>query len=64
MICNKSPWMCLFKLIVVVVLVYGLWMHNWQWIIAAVVIAIVGLLIKIAIKKPAEIAKPARKKRR
>ena len=39
---HKNPWNQLFHLIAFIVVIYGLWMHNWTYIIAAIVIVVIG----------------------
>ena len=49
---HKNPWTMLFHLFAFIAGIYGLWNHDWTWIIIAVVIAIIGHLF------------PSKKKRR
>ncbi len=36
---HRSPWTMLFHLIAAIVLGYGLWNHDWAYIIIAIVVA-------------------------
>lgn len=56
----ESPVCMTFKIIALVVGVYGVWKHSWKLIVIAIVIGILGCLIKCSIKKN----RSARKKRR
>jgi len=39
---HKNPWNQLFHLLGGLAAIYGLWMHDWYWIIGAIVILIIG----------------------
>lgn len=41
---HKNPWNMFFHLLTFVVGIYGIWHHNWTWIIVAIILAIIGHL--------------------
>jgi hypothetical protein len=41
---HANPVNCIAHIIASVVGIYGLWMHDWIWIIACIVIALIGHL--------------------
>ncbi len=41
---HGHPVNCIASIIALVFLIYGLWFHNWTWIIVAVVIGLLGHL--------------------
>jgi len=39
---HKNPWNQLLHLIALIIGIYGLWNHDWLWIIIAIVVIILG----------------------
>ncbi|GBE20637.1 hypothetical protein BMS3Abin17_01379 [archaeon BMS3Abin17] len=48
---HRNPWTQLFHLVAFVVLGYGLWMHNWTYIIVAMAIGALSHLFPKKKKK-------------
>jgi len=48
---HKNPLSALLKFVALIIAVYGLWYHQFNLIIAAIVIAIIGCIIKAVMWK-------------
>ncbi len=48
---HGHPVNCAASIIAIVLLGYGLWIHNWTWIIAGIVVAVLGHLYCLLKKK-------------
>lgn len=48
---HRNPWTMLFHLVAFGALVYGLWNHDWAYIISAVVVAVLSHLFPHKKKK-------------
>ena len=56
---HKKPVCFWLHVIGLVVGIYGLWMHNWTWIIVALVVMVLGHLFVMKKKKVVVEEKPA-----
>jgi len=66
MVCkwHETPLNAVLHVIAFFILLYGLWLHNWTYIIAAIVIAVIGHIIQCCILKGKKEAKTEKSKKR
>jgi hypothetical protein len=61
---RKNPLSALLKFIAMILIIYGLWYHQWSIIISAFIISIIGCVIRFLTWKSTGGIKNARAKRK